>query len=482
MVNIISGDSHNLKDVQNFIDLIDTLEENPILEARSLFKPNEEIYITRAPGRLDVMGGIADYSGSLVLQLPLKEATFAALQLSPDKNIRILSLSGEDPKRSAFFEMSLADFIHNHEPIDYKSAQNYFQKNSATQWAAYVAGAFLVLKKTKGIQFSQGVNILIHSDVPEGKGVSSSAAIEVAAMQAITKAFEINIPPRESAILCQMVENLVVGAPCGIMDQMTAACGKANQLLALLCQPAELESPIKIPPEISFWGIDSGIRHSVSGSDYTSVRIGTFMGYKIISELADQNKIPKNIKNIVNNGYLVNITPSIFEQYFADKLPQEIKGNVFIEQYQSTADNVTVINPDFVYKIDKPTSHPIYEHFRVQLFAELLQKSLTEQTLLQLGEFMYQSHASYSACGVGSDGTDRLVELTREVGPKKGLYGAKITGGGSGGTVVIMGTKDAESSIKTIVEKYASETGYQPYVFSGSSMGAEDFDHIKIKI
>ena len=95
---------------------------------------------------------------------------------------------------------------------------------------------------------------------------------------------------------------------------------------------------------------------------------------------------------------------------------------------------------------------------------------------------MYQSHASYSACGVGSDGTDRLVELTREVGPKKGLYGAKITGGGSGGTVVIMGTKDAESSIKTIVEKYASETGYQPYVFSGSSMGAEDFDHIKIKI
>jgi galactokinase len=482
MVNIISGDSHNLKDVQNFLNLIDKLEENTIPEARSLFKSNTETYITRAPGRLDVMGGIAEYSGSLVLQLPLREATVAALQLSPDKNIRIVSLSTEDPQRSAYFEMELDNFIHNNDAIDYKSAQNFFQEDSATQWAAYVAGAFLVLRKMKGIQFSQGVNILIHSDVPEGKGVSSSAAIEVATMQAITKAYDINISSRELAILCQMVENLVVGAPCGVMDQMTASCGKGNQLLALLCQPVELKSPVKIPPEISFWGIDSGISHSVSGSDYTSVRIGTFMGYKIISELAKQNKIPNNIKKTVKNEYLANITPSIFEQYFAEKLPDEMKGSAFIEKYQNTADNVTVINPDFVYKIDKPTAHPIYEHFRVQLFAELLKKFLTELTLIQLGEFMYQSHASYSACGLGSDGTDRLVELTREVDHKKGLFGAKITGGGSGGTVVILGTKDAESSVKTIVDKYTSETGYQPYVFSGSSMGAADFDHIIIKI
>jgi L-arabinokinase len=76
--------------------------------------------------------------------------------------------------------------------------------------------------------------------VPEGKGVSSSAALEVATMSAVAAAFDIEIGPREIALLCQRVENLVVGAPCGVMDQMTSACGEANQLLSLVCQPAEL--------------------------------------------------------------------------------------------------------------------------------------------------------------------------------------------------------------------------------------------------
>jgi galactokinase len=77
-----------------------------------------------------------------------------------------------------------------------------------------------------------------------------------------------------------------------------------------------------------------------------------------------------------------------------------MKGSTFIEKYHSTADKVTSIKPDFVYKIDKPAAHPVHENFRVQVFAELLKKFLTELTLIQLEEFMYHSHASYSACGV----------------------------------------------------------------------------------
>lgn len=57
------------------------------------------------------------------------------------------------------------------------------------------------------------------------------------------------------------VENFVVGAPCGVMDQMTSAVGEAGSLLALRCQPAEMMPPVSLPPTIRLWGIDSGIRH-----------------------------------------------------------------------------------------------------------------------------------------------------------------------------------------------------------------------------
>jgi L-arabinokinase len=126
----------------------------------------------------------------------------------------------------------------------------------------------------------------VASDVPEGKGVSSSAALEVAVMTAIAAAFDIVLPPREIAILCQKVENLVVGAPCGVMDQMTAACGEADRLLALRCQPAELQGHVALPEDLTVFGIDSGIRHAVSGADYVSVRVGAFMGYRILAEAA----------------------------------------------------------------------------------------------------------------------------------------------------------------------------------------------------
>jgi galactokinase len=209
------------------------------------------------------------------------------------------------------------------------------QADPAGRWGAYVAGCLLVLAHEKGARFPDGISILVASDVPEGKGVSSSAALEVAVMSAVAAAHNIELRGRELALLCQKVEvggccctlrpwlwrqgcaavskahtqfsssarpqaslslalccvmsccpqNLCVGAPCGIMDQMTAALGEAGQLTALLCQPAELQAGVQIPPQVRFWGIDSGIRHSVGGSDYRSVRVGAFMGLKIVRQV-----------------------------------------------------------------------------------------------------------------------------------------------------------------------------------------------------
>lgn len=95
---------------------------------------------------------------------------------------------------------------------------------------------------------------------------------------------------------------------------------------------------------------------------------------------------------------------------------------------------------------------------------------------------MYQSHASYTTCGLDSEGTDRLVELVREAGPDKGLFGAKITGGGSGGTVAVIGRKGSDDAIRDVADRYAGETGHQPCIFSGSSMGAAALGAIKLAI
>jgi L-arabinokinase len=464
--SLING-NETFPDVLEFIDYLRTSNSPRI---KNHWDSSRTTIVTRAPGRLDVMGGIADYSGSLVLQLPIREATLVALQKNEDRRLEIISLSDRRDEGAAHFSMSLDDFLVRGEPIGYEEAKAFFRRDPRRPWAAYVAGTFLVLMREKGIDISEGVQALIRSDVPEGKGVASSAALEVASMSALDAAYDLSLPSRELAILCQKVENLVVGAPCGVMDQMTAALGEARRLLALLCQPAEIQGTVPLPEELAVWGIDSGIQHAVSGADYGSVRVGAFMGYRILRELSGSNW----------GGYLANVSPSEFEHEYAARLPEEIKGEDFLEKYGKTGDPVTTIDPDINYRVRQPTAHPIYEHFRVKTFERLVRGDAGKNAPL-LGELMYQSHASYSACGLGSEGTDRLVELARAAGAARGIYGAKITGGGSGGTVALLGHRDAEKAAREIAAKYAAETGRQPDFFTGSSPGAASFGHIVVE-
>jgi galactokinase len=484
MYQVVQGTLNNLPDTAAFIETLNQIGEQSVPEARRLFDEEAELVVTRAPGRLDVMGGIADYSGSLVLELPIREATFVALQRDPARRISVVSLS-EDHTQEAAFEISLADLESAGKPLEYETARAYFRREPARHWAAYVAGAFLVLMRERDVGFHEGARILIASRVPAGKGVSSSAALEVAVMQAVCAEFRIEIQSRELALLCQKVENLVVGAPCGIMDQMTAACGEANRLLPMLCQPAEVREMISIPEEIAFWGIDSGVRHSVAGADYASVRTGAFMGYRIIAELVGfawkQTATAGHIDDPRWGGYLANITPADFEQSFAAQLPERINGAEFLSRYQGTTDPVTRIEPTRNYAVRLPTAHPIYENERVRKYAELLAGVASELRLRLLGELMYQSHESYSACGLNSKRTDLLVKLVREAGPAQGLYGAKITGGGSGGTVAVLGQRSAGQAITRLSERYARETGHQPHVFAGSSPGSAGFGYIRLK-
>jgi L-arabinokinase len=433
--------------------------------------------VARAPGRLDVMGGIADYSGSLVLQWPIREATFVACQHTPERGLKLVSLAaepGHEPRRFELGAPVLKDFLAG----DYDAARRFFGGESSIHWAAYVVGVVMVLHRELGLQFDRGLRILVESRVPEGKGVSSSAALEVATTQAVAGLAGATIDGKDVARLCQVAENFVVGAPCGIMDQMTSALGQADALLALLCQPAVVQGFVSLPATIAFWGIDSGIRHAVTGSDYTSVRTGAFMGYRMIAAEAALKPMQPAENGVLHfddprwSGFLANLTPGEFEREFARRLPESMRGDEFLERFGGMTDRVTRVDPRHVYAVRQPAAHPIHEHARVKRFAELLAASPDGPALVEMGELMYGSHASYSACGLGSDGTDLLVDMVRRAGPAAGLFGAKITGGGSGGTVAILGRTGAGEAVTEIARRYGELTGRKPYLFAGSSPGA----------
>ena len=456
-------------DVERFLDVLNAHPD--------FFSPNTPLVLARAPGRLDVMGGIADYSGSLVLQLPLAAATFVAVQPTSEAHIILWSMTEEHTGEDAAVSLPLAILFPAAQPLDYSEAHSLLTSDPKSAWIAYVAGVLVLLHKEYGVAFEHGLRIFIASDVPVGKGVSSSAALEVAAMQAICAVSGLHLEKREIALLCQKVENYIVDAPCGIMDQMTAACGEKNSLLALLCQPAELQPGVLLPPDVEVWGIDSGIRHAVTGADYSSVRIGAFMGYRIIAEQAGlavhvQEHGHVLIDDPYWHGYLANIAPSLWETTYREHVPLTLDGATFLKRYAGSTDLVTHIEPERTYAVRNATAHPIYEHHRVFLFRTLLAAgTVNEEQLLSLGKLMYQSHESYSMCGLGSVGTDVLVNLVRQAGPEALLYGAKITGGGSGGTVAVLARRGAHEAIQRIATTYETATGQQATILGGSSNG-----------
>jgi len=485
-MELVKENIQHRADTQDFLALLAGLPDHPQRDCRELFDKNKQIWITRAPGRLDVMGGIADYSGSLVLEWPIAEAAFVALQRDSSRRVRIITLA-DDNAREPVFDLSLDNLEHGGAPIQYDEALALFNNDPSRHWAAYLAGAFLVLMRERGARFSEGARILLGANVPEGKGVSSSAAIEVATMSAIAAGFGIDLAARDLAVLCQKVENEIAGAPCGVMDQMTSACGHERELLALRCQPAEIEEFISPPGDLCVWGIESGERHSVRGEDYGSVRTGAFMGYRMIANAAGlaANVEEDGVAHIADekwHGYLANVSACEFETFYSSGIPDRMAGAEFLERYGGTTDKVTRVESKRIYPVLKPTAHAVYENSRVRSFAKLLRDPASCKRNQQLGELMYESHASYSACGLGSLGTDLLVNLVGDLGARNGLYGAKITGGGSGGTVAVLGSKNAEAAVRHIAASYEQEMGYRPYIFAGSSPGSASWGHLNFEL
>ena len=430
------------------------------------------VLISRAPGRLDVMGGIADYSGSLVLEMPLARATYCLLQARDDDRIELASLRDDGVHFTAATLPSLLAGDLSSPP-----ALAARLRAEGAGWAAYVLGVVQLCARIAADQGGarlQGMSLLVMSDVPEGKGVSSSAALEVAAMASALAHFGVALEGAEVAAACQWVENHVVGAPCGIMDQLTSVCGRQGRLLRLRCQPALVEGHLAVPPGYRFFGIDSGERHAVTGHDYAAVRTAAFMGYRMIADAAGLRVSSAGEHAVVEDprwgGYLANLSPAELDERFLAILPERMWGREFLERFGGHTDTVTRVDPEVAYPVRQAAAHPVWENARVERFGALLERlGEVPGGAEEMGRLMYESHASYGACGLGSRGTDRLVEMVRRAGPAAGLYGAKITGGGSGGTVAVFGRAEAEEAVRAIAQAYGGAE-----VFAESGPGAEE--------
>ena len=454
-----------------------------MMKEGNLFSHGANVHIARSPGRLDLMGGNDDYTGGLVFEMTIREATWAAAQLRDDNQVVVRNTTAAQAGWEKEIACSL-DLLADEETV-----RLFVNSTPAKRWTAYVLGNFhYLLTRYPDRVHGRGMTVYLDSEVPLNKGVSSSAAVEVAVMKGACAAYQVNLIGVDLALACQWVENVIAESACGVMDQITAVLGDEGCVLPLVCQPCNPEPLVRLPDPLQCWAVDSGVAHEVSGSEYDAARTAAFMGYKLICDseeipvrLDDSGAVPRFV-DPQWNGYLANLPLSEFRERFERRLPERISGAEYLALGKVHVDPFTEVVADTTYAVRANTRYAVEENHRVHLFSELARAAndATERAFSLMGDIMYQSHYAYTECGLGSRATDRLVALAREEGPSRGIYGAKVTGGGAGGTVAILGRKEARDALERIVTAYAAEHGASPYVFEGSSPGADRFGVVTI--
>ena len=428
--------------------------------------------MARVPARLDVMGGIADYSGANVCEAVLGRGMLMALQARTDRTLRIRSAQVGPRSLPVETRIPLDYFTSGDAVGNYTQVRDLCHANPIASWAAYIGGSIFTLLKEESVKLPYGFSFLLLSAVPMNVGIGSSAAVEIGTLSCLNAYLNLQLDGARLARLGQMAENHVVGAPCGIMDQIAVASGREDKLTHILCRPGSIVGEVEIPPGTGFVGINSMVRHSVAGNAYGNVRIGAFMGKKIINEIR-----AKTSRAALN--YLTEISSEEFKAEYEKEIPETVLGSDFLAKYKTHDDPVTTIQPDATYRVVGPGRHPIGENERVLKFIAALKaaKSGDETALATAGELMYGAHESYrDNCRLSVPEVNFLVEAIRKRGPEAGLYGAKITGGGTGGTVAVFGKVGAlKEHIPQIAVEFSRRVGGMPDIFEGTSPGAIEF-------
>jgi L-arabinokinase len=361
-----------------------------------------------APGRLDLLGGVADYSGALVLQMPTRQSIEVVAEADEALVVGPAVLSVAEMARLA--------------TLDYGDVRRALE--GLPRWTHYVLGVTVVLVR-HGVITPPQARLRISSDLPESVGVASSAALEVATARALGAGV---IDPFRLAALCQEAENYVVGAPCGVMDQVAVAVGSAGALLPILCRPASAWPAVTLPPDLEIVGWPSGAAHDVSGTPYGRARAAAFMGKRRVEE--SEGECWTWVSELPPSGVA--------------RLPELVGGAEFTRRWGDTGDPVTVVRPEEAYPVRAAAAFGVEEHARS---GEVL-AALRRGEPGRLGLLLRASQAGYDAMGLGHPAATATVEAALAT---PGVYGARSSGGGCGGTVVVVCERGALDHVDAVI-------------------------------
>jgi L-arabinokinase len=361
-----------------------------------------------ASGRLDLLGGVADYSGALVLEVATHVTTTVTAEPDDALVVSPVQLAVDDLRQL--------------------STQPYPDVRAALsphpRWTHYVIGVALVLVR-HGVIEPPRVRLSVTSDVPTSVGVSSSAALEVATARALGADA---LDPLRLAALCQEAENHVVGAPCGIMDQVVVSTGAPGRLLPILCRPAAVEPVVALPDDLEVVGVPTGAAHDVSGVPYRRARAAAFMGKRIVDAATGER-----------SQWVSELDPDAVAA-----LPEAMAGAGFVARWATTDDPLSPIDPDEVYPVRAATTFGVSEHRRSRALLDVLARRAHDE----IAPIMAASHAGYDAMGLGHPAATAVVEHVLD---RPGVHGARSSGGGSGGTVVVVCERGALDDVDGLV-------------------------------
>ncbi len=355
----------------------------------------------RAPGRVNLIGEHTDYNQGFVLPIAIELACYiAAAPSAAPGQLRIYS---EDLLEGAEWP---AEAIGNARPRG--------------DWSDYVFGVAQQLA-LRGYKI-QPKDILIHSTVPVGAGLSSSAALEVASALALSDGA---ITDRMELVrICHSAENQFVGMPCGIMDQFISVFGQPHAAIKIDCRSLEYE-PVPLPDGVAILAVNTMVKHDLGTSAYR----------QRVAECAEAVQFIR-------------------------------KGSPHVSSLRdATLDMITDRIPD---PARRRARHVITENERVNAFADASRSA----DLRRMGELFVASHRSLqNDYEVSSPELDFLVDSALGI---PGVYGARMTGGGFGGcTVNLVDPRAVEAFQEKITSAYRARWRVEPQIYPCSpSAGA----------